>query len=152
VSDPEHPSPNPLAEDAPDDDRVGLAANAMAAAMAVAVAAISLVAFATRRAAANSGITSRENIVDSLAVNIVIYGTVAGVFVAGGVAWVLMKPIDSNYRRGGLSMVGAFGGFLLSVILTMLVRGLLSDTALPGLALVAALIAVFFARRARAAA
>lgn len=152
MSDPEHPSPNPLAGDAPDEDRVGLAANAMAAAMAVAVAAIALVAFATRRAAATSGITSRENIVDSTAVNIVIYGTVAAVFLAGGVAWTLMKPVDSNYRRGGLSMVSAFGGFLLSVILTMLVRGLLGDTALPGLALLATLIAVFFTRRARAAA
>jgi hypothetical protein len=124
----------------------------MAAAMAVAVAAISLVAFATRRAAAHSGITSRENIVDSLAVDIVIYGTVTGVFLAGGVAWALMKPVDSNYRRGGLAMVSAFGGFLLSVILTMMVRGLLGDAALPGLGLVATLIAVFFARRARAAA
>lgn len=152
MSELEHPSPNPLGADAPDDDRVGLAANAMAAAMAVAVAAISLVALATRRAAASSGITSRDTIVDGLAVDIVIYGTVASVFLAGGVAWTLMKPIDSNYRRGGLAIVSAFGGFLLSVILTMLVRGLLGDTALPGLAVVGAAIAVFFARRARAAA
>ena len=120
--------------------------------MAVAVVAISLVALATRRAAVTSGITSRENIVDGLAVDIVIYGTVASVFLAGVVAWTLMKPIDSNYRRGGLAMVSAFAGFLLSVILTMLVRGLLGDAAIPGLAVVGMLVAVFFARRARAAA
>lgn len=122
----------------------------MAAAMAVAVATISLVTWATARAALSSGITSRENIQDGFAVNLVIYGTVSGVFLSGAVAWFLMAAIDSNYRRGGLAMVSAFAGFLVSVLLTMLVRGLLGDSALLALAGVAALIAVLFARRARA--
>ena len=119
--------------------------------MAVAVAAIGIVTWATARAAVNSGITSRETIRDGLAVNLVIYGTAGSVFLAGAVAWFLMSPIDSNYRRGGLSMVSAFAGFLLSVLLTMLVRGLLGEPALLVLSAGAAAVAFVFVRRARAA-
>ncbi|MEP6590009.1 MAG: hypothetical protein ABJC19_02395 [Gemmatimonadota bacterium] len=151
MADPAHPSPNPFGESAPKDDRVGLAANAMAAAMALAIAAIAVVTWATTYVAANSGITSRENITDGTAVNLLIYGTAIAVFGSAGVAWLLMGPVDSNYRRGGLAMVSAFGGFMLSVILTMMVRGVLGTTALLGLAAVAAVVAAWFARRARAA-
>lgn len=151
MTDPNHPSPNPLGGDAPTEDRVGLAANAMAAAMAAAVAALSVVNYTTTRLAASSGITSRANITDGLAVNVFIYGTATSVLLAGGVAWALMGPVDSHYRRGGLAMVSAFGGFLLSG-LTVPVRGLLGEPALLGLAASAVFIAAFFARRARAAA
>lgn len=152
MTDPNHPSPNPLGDAAPAEDYVGLAANAMAAAMAVAVATIAVITLVTARVAESSGIVSRETITDGFAVNLLIYGTVSGVFLAAATAWFLMGAIESNYRRGGLAMVSAFGGFLLSVLLTMLVRGLLGELALVGLAGVAILVAAFFARRARAAA
>ena len=152
MAEPTHPSPNPFGEDAPTEDRVGLAANAMAAGVGVAVTAISMVTWATVRAAANSGITSRNNIIDGLAVNLLIYGTVTSVFLAGAAAFRLMAPVDSNYRRGGLAMVSAFGGFLVSIISTSLVRDLLGYQALLGLAAAFALIAAWFARRALAAA
>ncbi|MES2304217.1 MAG: hypothetical protein V4558_01845 [Gemmatimonadota bacterium] len=151
MTDSPHVSPNPFGDAAPKEDRVGLAANAMASGMAIAVASIALVAWGTTRAAANSGITSKETITDGFAVNLVIYGTLGSIFLAGVVAWGLMATVDSNYRRGGLSMVSAFAGFLLSVLLTMLVRGLLGVAALPVLAGIAALVATFFIRRARAA-
>jgi hypothetical protein len=124
----------------------------MAAGMGVAVTTISLVTWATVRAAASSGITSRSNIVDGLAVNVLIYGTVTSVFLAGAAAFLLMAPVDSNYRRGGLAMVSAFAGFLVSVISTSLIRDLLGAQALLGLAAVSALLAAWFARRALAAA
>ncbi|MEO5798197.1 MAG: hypothetical protein ABIZ70_04855 [Gemmatimonadales bacterium] len=151
MTDSPHVSPNPFGDAAPKEDRVGLAANAMAAGMAIAIAAIAVVAWATTRAAANSGITSKETITNGFAVNLVIYGTLGSIFLSGIVAWLLMATVDSNYRRGGLSMVSAFAGFLLSVILTMLVRGVFGVAALPALAALAALVGVFFIRRARAA-
>ncbi|MES2123394.1 MAG: hypothetical protein V4503_01775 [Gemmatimonadota bacterium] len=144
-------SPNPLGDSAPTEDRVGLAANAMAAAMAFSVAAIALVTWATARAAASSGITSRENVVDGLALNLLIYGTTLSVFASAGLAWWLMRLVGSTYRRGGLAIVAAFAGFLLSVILTMAVRGLLGTTALLGLAVLAALTGAWFVGRVRAA-
>lgn len=144
-------SPNPLGEDAPTEDRVGVAANAMAAAMAFSIAAIAVVTWATARAAANSGVTSRETIVDGLALNLLIYGTTLSVFASAGLAWWLMRLVGSSYRRGGLSIVAAFAGFLLSVILTMVVRGLLGSTALLGLAVLAAVVGGWFVGRTRAA-
>ena len=35
-------------------------------------------------------------------------GTLGGVVLAGVVAWRLLAPLDSTYRRGGLAMVSAF--------------------------------------------
>jgi hypothetical protein len=35
-------------------------------------------------------------------------GVLAGMVAAGAVAWVLLRPIGSDYRRGGLALVGAF--------------------------------------------
>ena len=62
-----------------------------------------------------------------------------------------MAPIDSTFRRGGLSIVAAFLGFLVSMGITFLANELLGGTALLGIALVAMALAVFFGRRIRAA-
>jgi hypothetical protein len=35
-------------------------------------------------------------------------GTLGGLVLAGVVAWRLLAPLDSTYRRGGLAMVSAF--------------------------------------------
>jgi len=35
-------------------------------------------------------------------------GTLGGVVLAGVVAWRLLAPLDSTYRRGGLALVSAF--------------------------------------------
>lgn len=147
-----HASPNPLGDAAATKDQVGLAANAMAAAMATAVAVLAVVTWLTARLAASSGITSQEQLRPDLpAVNVVIYGTVTAIFVAFGAGWWLMRPIQARYRRGGLSMVGAFGGFLLGIVLTTLVRGLLGAPALLALAVAGVAVAAIFRRRALAA-
>ena len=75
-------------------------------------------------------------------------GTLGGLVLAGVVAWRLLAPIDSTYRRGGLAMVSAFA----TVPLMQLYRPL--DTALgaPALAGAGALfagIAWLLARRSR---
>lgn len=146
-------SPNPLGDAAATTDQVGLAANAMAAGMATAVAVLAVVTWLTARLAANSGITSQAQLRPDLpAVNVMIYGTASAIFIAFGAGWWLMRPIQARYRRGGLSMVGAFGGFLLGVILTTVVRGLLGPTALLALAVAAVAVAAFFRGRALAAA
>jgi hypothetical protein len=39
---------------------------------------------------------------------ILLFGTLGGLLLAGVVAWRLLRPLQSTYRRGGLAMVSAF--------------------------------------------
>ncbi|MEO8090852.1 MAG: hypothetical protein ABI703_11185 [Gemmatimonadales bacterium] len=43
-------------------------------------------------------------------------GTIAGLGLAGLVAWHLLEPVTSSYRRGGLAMVAAFATVVLMLI------------------------------------
>jgi hypothetical protein len=43
-------------------------------------------------------------------------GTLAGVFLAATAAWKLLAPLESVYRRGGLSIVSAFATIVLMLI------------------------------------
>ncbi len=45
-------------------------------------------------------------------------GTLAGILLAGLVAWRLLEPVTSTYRRGGLAMVSAFATVVLMLICT----------------------------------
>lgn len=45
-------------------------------------------------------------------------GTLAGLMLAGFVAWQLLEPVTSAYRRGGLAMVAAFATVVLMLICT----------------------------------
>ena len=45
-------------------------------------------------------------------------GTIAGLALAGFVAWRLLEPVASAYRRGGLAMVAAFATVVLMLICT----------------------------------
>jgi hypothetical protein len=47
---------------------------------------------------------------------ILVGGTLAGVFLAASAAWRLLAPLESVYRRGGLSIVSAFATILLMLI------------------------------------
>jgi hypothetical protein len=47
---------------------------------------------------------------------ILVGGTLAGVFLAASTAWRLLAPLESVYRRGGLSIVSAFATILLMLI------------------------------------
>ncbi|MGZ8397617.1 MAG: hypothetical protein ACXWWN_01135 [Gemmatimonadales bacterium] len=76
-------------------------------------------------------------------------GTIAGLVLAGFVAWRLLEPIASAYRRGGLAMVAAFATVVLMLICTGVFElfgraGLLS---LLGVSAVASTLLAFRARR-----
>jgi hypothetical protein len=43
-------------------------------------------------------------------------GTIAGLVLAAFVAWRLLEPIASTYRRGGLAMVAAFATVVLMLV------------------------------------
>jgi hypothetical protein len=47
---------------------------------------------------------------------ILVGGTLLGILLAASAAWQLLAPIESVYRRGGLSIVCAFGTVLLMLI------------------------------------
>ncbi len=73
---------------------------------------------------------------------LLLLGTVGALCLTAGVAWHRLAPVDSYYRRGGLSLVSAFGTFLMAVLAAPLhhftgPRGLL---ALAGVAGAAALL------------
>jgi hypothetical protein len=78
------------------------------------------------------------------------FGTLAGLLVAGIIAWRLLSPILSAYRRGGLSLVSGLGT-VLAMLLCIPAHQLAGRTGLivlGGAALVASLLLARGARRA----
>ena len=75
-------------------------------------------------------------------------GTVAGVVTAAGVAWWLLGPIISTYRRGGLSMVSGFATVLLMLI-CIPIHQLLGRTGLIALAFVCLVTGLLLGRQAK---
>jgi hypothetical protein len=47
---------------------------------------------------------------------LIVGGTLAGILLAACVAWRLLDPITSTYRRGGLAMVSAFATVLVMLV------------------------------------
>ena len=76
------------------------------------------------------------------------FGTLASLLCAGVVAWHLLSPILSTYRRGGLSIVSAFGTVVV-MLLCIPVHQLAGRAGLIGLGLVALLVSLLLARGAR---
>jgi hypothetical protein len=75
-------------------------------------------------------------------------GTLGGLVLAGVVAWRLLSPLDSTYRRGALALVSAFGTVLVMQVYPLL-DSLFGTPALLVAAALAALVALLLARRAR---
>jgi hypothetical protein len=78
------------------------------------------------------------------------FGTLAGLVLAGIVAWRLLDPILSIYRRGGLSVVSALAT-VLPMLICIPVHQLAGRAGLAGLAGLAALASLLLARWARTA-
>ena len=79
---------------------------------------------------------------------ILLLGTLGGLLLAGVVAWRLLRPLQSTYRRGGLAMVSAFA----TVVLMQIYRPLDAAFGVPALvggAVLTAGLAWLLARRAR---
>jgi hypothetical protein len=76
------------------------------------------------------------------------FGTMAGLVLAGVVAWRLLEPILSIYRRGGLSIVSGLAT-VLAMLICIPVHQLAGRAGLVGLGVLAALASLLLARRAR---
>lgn len=75
-------------------------------------------------------------------------GTAGGILVAGAIAWTLLGPVDSTYRRGSLAIVSAFATIPLMLV-SWPVEGLLGRGGLVGLLVVCAGLALWLWRQAR---
>jgi hypothetical protein len=75
-------------------------------------------------------------------------GTLAGILSAAGVAWSLLAPVGSVYRRGGLSIVSAFATVLLMLVCIPVHQGF-GRSGLLLLLAVAAVLAIVLSRHAR---
>lgn len=78
--------------------------------------------------------------------NLVLFGWLGGAGLSALIAWTLMAPITSAYRRGGLAMVAGFGTLALSLV-TAPVDSLLGRSGLLGLALLTLVLFVVIIRR-----
>jgi hypothetical protein len=99
-------------------------------------------------------VTPSPTIAAGPAFYLLVFGTIGGLVLAGLVAWHLLAPILSTYRRGGLSLVTGFAT-VLPMLLCMGVNqaaGRLGLAALSAVAFALFLLLAAMARRAGAAA
>jgi Na+/H+ antiporter NhaC len=75
-------------------------------------------------------------------------GTLGGILAAAGMAWWLLGPIESTYRRGGLAMVCGFATVLLMLI-CIPVHQFLGRSGLFALMAMSTVAAALLARHAR---
>jgi hypothetical protein len=79
------------------------------------------------------------------------FGTLAGLVLAGVVAWRLLSPVQSIYRRGGLSVVSGLAT-VLPMWLCAAAHEVAGRAGLGGLAVAALVLSLLLARGARRAA
>ncbi len=128
-------------------DPLGLAAKAVGSAVALGLAVVTATTLAVDALRPSSGGAPDLGAPFQL----LLWGTLGGIAIAGVVAWRLLAPLPSAYRRGGLSLVSAF-----ATVIAMLVCIPVNQTlGRPGLVALIALslaISALLARRARTAA
>lgn len=73
-------------------------------------------------------------------------GTLAGLLLASGLAWSLMRPLRSSFRRGGFAVIAGFATIIL-MLLTIAVDVIGGRWALLGFAALCALGCLLLARR-----
>jgi hypothetical protein len=81
---------------------------------------------------------------------LLLWGTVAGIAIAAVVAWRLLAPLTSAYRRGGLALVSAFAT-VIAMLVCIPVNQIFGRPGLAGLIALSLGISAFLARRARTA-
>ena len=129
-------------------DPIRLALLAMGAGVAFGVAVISATTF---------GVDALKSTATSAApatgapLFLLFFGTLAGLVLAGAVAWRLLSPVRSTYRRGGLSVVSGLAT-VLPMWLCVLVNQAVGRTGLVGLGVAALALSLLLARGARRAA
>jgi hypothetical protein len=126
-------------------DPVSLVVAALGAGLSAGLALVGATVAATAALRPTAG-TSEPAL--GAALYILLFGTLAGLLLAGVVAWRLLRPLQSTYRRGGLAMVSAFA----TVVLMQIYRPLDAAFGVPALvggAVLTAGLAWLLARRAR---
>ena len=123
------------------EDLIRVAIRGVAVAVCAGTAVVALTLWGVQRLLAGSP-ESPIPVTGGPAPPLLLLGTVGALCLTAGVAWHRLAPVDSYYRRGGLSLVSAFGTFLMAVLAAPLhhftgPRGLL---ALAGVAGAAALL------------
>jgi hypothetical protein len=126
-------------------DPIRLAFLAMGSGMAFGLAVVSLTVLGVDLA---RPATPPPGIAAGPAFYLLLFGTLGGLILAGVVAWRLLAPILSIYRRGGLSVVAAFAT-VLPMLLCMVANQLAGRIGLAALAVIALLAALALGARAR---
>jgi hypothetical protein len=116
----------------------------VAAAVAVGTAVASLTLFGVQALMAGLPASSAP-VTSGPAPLLLLIGTMTALLASGALAWHLLAPVDSWYRRGGLAIVSAFGTFVMAVLATPL-HHFLGPLALLALAAVAAGAGLLLAR------
>ena len=145
--------PTPLISDQATEDQIGLAVRAVGAAFFTAIGWLGFLTWGTLTVGGPDAAVAAEQIDPGAAhVNLLLYGLSACLAVTGAVAWRLLRPVGSTFRRGGLTMVGVLGGVSLGMLATFLARELGGATALLATGVVGIVLAVLLARAALRAA
>ena len=129
-------------------DPIGLAATAGACAVSVGLAAVTATVLGVRLIQPPGTPQAPSEV--GFPFYLLVFGTFGGIVLAAAVAWWLLAPIGSTYRRGGLALVSAFATILLMLI-CMPVDQWLGAPGLAGLLAVCGAAAALFGRRARRA-
>jgi hypothetical protein len=128
-------------------DPVRLALLAMGSGMAFGLAVVSLTVLGVDLV---RPVTPPSDIATGPAFYLLTFGTLFGLVLAGAVAWRLLAPVLSTYRRGGISLVTALAT-VLPMLLCMVANQFAGRAGLVALALAALLVAVGLAGLARRA-
>ena len=126
-------------------DPVSLVAAALGAGLSAGLALVGATVAATAALRPPAGATEAAL---GAPLYILLFGTLGGLLLAGVVAWRLLRPLQSTYRRGGLAMVSAFA----TVVLMQIYRPLDAAFGVPALlggAVLSAGVAWLLARMAR---
>jgi len=96
-------------------DHVGLAFSAIAAGVLAGTGATAMALFLVRGLQAGATVPTRP-VTTGLIPNLILTGWLGGACIAALMAWAVMAPIASSYRRGGFAMVAAFATLALALI------------------------------------
>jgi len=94
---------------------VGLALRAVTAGVCAGIGATALALYVVRGLQAQAPPPTTP-VTTGLIPNLILTGWLGGACIAAGLAWSVMAPIASSYRRGGFAMVAAFAALALALI------------------------------------
>jgi hypothetical protein len=126
-------------------EHVGLAIRSLLAGVSAGLAAVSAVLWVARTLQ-STGLAPLASKPSDLIANLVLIGWLGGAMLGAALAWGLMSPIASAYRRGAFAMVAGFGS-LLAALVTAPVDHFFGTTGLLALAGLATLSFVLLLRR-----